>query len=77
MHQTIPLFPLSNGLFPDGMLHLQIFEVRYLDLIKRCHQQQLPFGVAWIQHGSEVQVPGQVPLLHSVGCMAHIRQFEQ
>ena len=77
MHQTIPLFPLTNGLFPDGMLHLQIFEVRYLDLIKRCHQQQFPFGVAWIQHGSEVQVPGQVPLLHSVGCMAHIRQFEQ
>ena len=77
MHQTIPLFPLSNGLFPDGMLHLQIFEVRYLDLIKRCHQQQLAFGVAWIKQGSEVQVPGQVPLLHGVGCMAHIRQFEQ
>ena len=59
------------------MLQLQIFEVRYLDLIKRCHQQQLPFGVAWIKQGSEVQVPGQVPSLHNVGCMAHIREFEQ
>lgn len=59
------------------MLSLQIFEVRYLDLIKRCQQQQLPFGVAWIKEGSEVQVPGQVPLLHSLGCMAHIREFEQ
>ena len=77
MQHTIPLFPLSSGLFPDGMLHLQIFEVRYLDLIKRCHQQQQTFGVALIQQGSEVQVPGQVPLLHSVGCMAHIREFEQ
>ena len=77
MHHTIPLFPLSHGLFPDGMLPLQIFEVRYLDLIKRCHQQQLPFGVAWIKEGSEVQVPGQVPSLHQVGCMAHIREFEQ
>jgi len=74
---TIPLFPLSHGLFPDGMLPLQIFEVRYLDLIKRCFQQQLPFGVAWIQEGSEVTVPGQVPLLHDVGCLAHIREFEQ
>jgi uncharacterized protein len=74
---TIPLFPLSHGLFPDGMLPLQIFEVRYLDLIKRCYQQQLPFGVAWIQEGSEVTVPGQVPLLHDVGCLAHIREFEQ
>ena len=76
-HHTIPLFPLSQGLFPDGMLSLQIFEVRYLDLIKRCQQQQLPFGVAWIKEGSEVQVPGQEPSLHSVGCMAHIREFEQ
>jgi Lon protease-like protein len=77
VHHTIPLFPLSQGLFPDGMLSLQIFEVRYLDLIKRCHQQQLPFGVAWIKEGSEVQVPGQVPSLHPVGCLAHIREFEQ
>lgn len=77
VHDTIPLFPLSQGLFPDGLLPLQIFEVRYLDLIKRCHQQQQPFGVAWIQQGSEVQVPGQVPTLHPVGCMAHIRELKQ
>jgi len=77
VHDTIPLFPLSQGLFPDGLLQLQIFEVRYLDLIKRCHQQQQPFGVAWIQQGSEVQVPGQVPMLHHVGCMAHIKELEQ
>ncbi len=76
VQDTIPLFPLSQGLFPDGMLQLQIFEVRYLDLIKRCQQQQQPFGVAWIQQGSEVQVPGQVPTLHDHGCMAHIREFE-
>ncbi len=77
MQHTIPLFPLSQGVFPDGMLPLQIFEVRYLDLIKRCHQQQLPFGIAWIQQGSEVQVPGEVPALHSLGCLAHIREMEQ
>jgi uncharacterized protein len=76
MKHKIPLFPLSHGLFPDGLLSLQIFEVRYLDLIKRCHQQQLPFGVAWLKKGSEVQVPGETPLLHSFGCMAHIREFE-
>jgi len=77
VQHTIPLFPLSQGVFPDGMLSLQIFEVRYLDLIKRCHQQQLPFGIAWIQQGSEVQVPGEVPALHSLGCLAHIREMEQ
>jgi Lon protease-like protein len=30
---TFPLFPLSTVLFPDGVLPLQIFEVRYLDMI--------------------------------------------
>lgn len=77
MTQQIPLFPLSHGLFPDGMLSLQIFEVRYLDLIKRCHQQQLPFGVVWLKKGREVQVPGEIPLMHTHGCLAHIREFEQ
>jgi uncharacterized protein len=77
MTYTIPLFPLSHGIFPDGMLQLQIFEVRYLDLIKRCYQNQTPFGVAWLRAGSEVQVPGEQPLMYEHGCMAHIREFEQ
>lgn len=74
---TIPLFPLSHGVFPDGMLQLQIFEVRYLDLIKRCHREYTPFGVTWIKTGREVLVPGEQPLMHVHGCMAHIREFEQ
>lgn len=77
MTDTIPLFPLSHGVFPDGMLQLQIFEVRYLDLMKRSSQNQQAFGVAWLRAGREVQVPGEEPLLHQFGCMAHIRKFEQ
>ncbi|MSQ56978.1 MAG: peptidase S16 [Limnohabitans sp.] len=69
----IPLFPLQHGIYPDGMLQLQIFEVRYLDLIKRCHQTQTPFGVVWLKEGHEVQIPGETPQLHPIGCMAHIR----
>lgn len=77
MKDKIPLFPLSQGVYPDGMLQLQIFEVRYLDLMKRCHREQQPFGVAWLRQGSEVQVPGETPLMHKYGCMVHIRKFEQ
>jgi uncharacterized protein len=77
MTDMIPLFPLSHGIFPDGMLQLQIFEVRYLDLMKRCHQNQMPFGVAWLRSGREVQVPGEEPSMYSHGCLAHIREFEQ
>jgi Lon protease-like protein len=37
----------------------------------------LPFGLVWLKKGSEVQVPGETPLLHSYGCIAHIRDFEE
>ena len=74
--QTIPLFPLSHGLFPDGRLDLQIFEVRYLDLVRRCHREGTPFGVAWIEQGREVTVPGEQPQLFSHGTLAHIDSLE-
>lgn len=43
--QQLPIFPLPLVLFPGGLLPLQIFEVRYLDMIKHCHRDQRPFGV--------------------------------
>ena len=74
--ERIPLFPLSQGVFPDGVLRLQIFEVRYLDLIRRCHREKTPFGVAWLAAGNEVAVPSQVPRLHSLGTLAHIDDLQ-
>jgi hypothetical protein len=53
---TVPLFPLGTVLFPEGVLPLQIFEVRYLDMISRCLTEDLPFGVVLLTHGSEVRV---------------------
>ncbi len=32
---VLPLFPLKSVLFPKGRLPLQIFEQRYLDMIRR------------------------------------------
>src|SRR6478735_8257500 len=54
---SIPLFPLSTVLFPDGVLPLQIFEVRYLDMISRCLTDDEPFGVVLLTHGQEVRAP--------------------
>lgn len=51
----MPLFPLSTVLFPDGVLPLQVFEVRYLDMISRCLLDDSPFGVVMLTHGSEVR----------------------
>ena len=54
---TFPLFPLGTVLFPDGVLPLQIFEVRYLDMISRCIAHGTPFGVVLLTQGGEVRTP--------------------
>lgn len=55
---SLPLFPLGTVLFPGGLLPLQIFEVRYLDMIRKCHKAGAPFGVVSLTEGSEVRKPG-------------------
>lgn len=67
-----PLFPLAQGLFPDSLLRLTIFEVRYLSMIKRCQKEQSPFGVVFLKEGSEVQKAGEVEQLFGWGCLAQI-----
>lgn len=53
--KQLPLFPLQTVLFPGGWMPLRIFEVRYLDMIKRCHAAGAPFGVVCLSEGSEVR----------------------
>ena len=42
-------------LYPGGFLPLQIFEVRYLDMIGKCHKNGTPFGVVSLTRGTEVR----------------------
>jgi Lon protease-like protein len=82
---NLPLFPLGTVLFPGGWLPLQIFEVRYLDMVQRCHERGEPFGVVTLSQGSEVQRPaGDEPgqtfareAFHPVGTLAHIDTLER
>ncbi len=53
--RSLPLFPLGTVLYPDGLLPLRIFEVRYLDMIGKCHKSGAPFGVVALTEGSEVR----------------------
>jgi len=55
---SLPLFPLSTVLYPGGVLSLRIFEVRYLDMIGKCHKNGAPFGIVALTQGSEVRKPG-------------------
>lgn len=73
MSETLPLFPLGAMLFPGGRLSLQIFEPRYMDMVKRCLRDSSGFGVVAIKSGSEVVSPGTVaPTMYSIGVLAHI-----
>ncbi|AVO35084.1 LON peptidase substrate-binding domain-containing protein [Ottowia oryzae] len=69
----LPLFPLDTVLFPGGHLSLKVFEVRYLDMVRRCHEAGAPFGVVSLRQGSEVIRPGAPDeQLESIGTLAHI-----
>ena len=63
---SLPLFPLGSVLYPGGFLPLRIFEVRYLDMIGKCHKTGAPFGVVALTEGAEVRRPAS-PKAHSAG----------
>ncbi len=66
--RVIPLFPLNTVLFPGGMLGLQVFETRYLDMTTRCLREQSPFGVCLVSGRQE----DDILATHPVGTLAHI-----
>lgn len=83
----LPLFPLQTVLFPDGWMPLRIFEVRYLDMINRCHKAGAPFGVVCLSEGSEVRrIDPKAPptgdafareVFFPVGTLARIERLEK
>ncbi|MBG6070549.1 MULTISPECIES: LON peptidase substrate-binding domain-containing protein [unclassified Polaromonas] len=86
---SLPLFPLGTVLYPGGLLPLQIFEVRYLDMIGKCHKTGAPFGVVSLTQGSEVRKPANASVknaapsgdgfaneaFHTVGTLAKIIEY--
>ncbi|MCY7317818.1 MAG: LON peptidase substrate-binding domain-containing protein [Ramlibacter sp.] len=73
---SLPLFPLGTVLFPGGVLPLRIFEVRYLDMIGKCHKAGAPFGVVSLTQGNEVRQPDRTEAFAKVGTLATISEFD-
>lgn len=78
---SLPLFPLGTVLYPGGSLPLRIFEVRYLDMVRKCQRSGAPFGVVLLTQGAEVDkakpdglpagsCPGEA--FHAIGTLATI-----
>lgn len=73
---NLPLFPLGSVLYPGSVLPLRIFEVRYLDMVRRCVENGAPFGVVSLTQGVEVTKPGQYEAFAQIGTLAVITEHE-
>ena len=62
--QRIPIFPLGVVLLPRMPLPLHIFEERYKEMIARCIDESVPFGMVYAS-GSKIQ---------SSGCTARVER---
>ena len=72
-NETQPFFPLNTVLFPGEILPLQIFEQRYLSLVKSCMKNECGFVVVLINSGKEVN---DSPEIFRVGTYAKIIDWE-
>jgi Lon protease-like protein len=70
----LPLFPLGTVLFPGSELPLQVFEPRYVQLLRDLSEQgprERMFGVVSLQRGNEVGADGH-PVLAPTGTTARL-----
>lgn len=72
-NQHLPLFPLNTVIFVNGILQLQIFEQRYLNLVKSCMKNQHGFIAVLIRNGNEVN---DIPETYSVGTYVEIVDWD-
>lgn len=75
--QEIPLFPLQLVMFPGGRLDLQIFERRYIDLIRSCMRTETGFGICLLKKGLETMEAGTQQTIHRTGTYANIIDWDQ
>ena len=75
-NNEIPIFPLPLVALPGCRLPLQIFEPRYLDMVKFCMAQNSPFGVMTIDVSGSGKGPYE-PAMMPVGTTVRIVDFHE
>ena len=75
--EIIALFPLKSVLFPRGRLPLQIFEQRYINLIRHTMKTETGFGICLLKDGEEVAPQGVLQEVHRVGTYARVVDWDQ
>ncbi len=69
----VPLFPLNLVLFPGQTLPLHIVEERYKQMLQRCLQERIPFGIVLARDAGRFGRGSP----HSVGTLARITQVDE
>jgi Lon protease-like protein len=72
----LSLFPLKMVLFPGGLLHLKVFEARYLDMVGQCLRNQQPFGVVCLKQGAEAGPGAKGVRIEETGVLAAIGEVD-
>lgn len=72
----LALFPLGTVLLPGGRLSLQIFEQRYLNLVRSALKRQTAFGIVLLTAGAEVARAGVNTRFADVGVTAEIVDWD-
>lgn len=77
----LPIFPLSQPLFPGCRLPLRIFEPRYLRMVTEASKAGTGFVITLLKSGSEVDAHGaraqtQTVAFYDIGCWCQIIDFE-
>ena len=65
MTNFIPIFPLGIVVYPGEQLNLHIFEPRYKQLIRECHEQGRVFGIPTVLN-NKVQDFGSVVMIREI-----------
>ena len=69
----VPLFPLDLVLFPQMVVPLHIFELRYRLMVQRCLKENQPFGIVLMTGNDEAT---KTVTTAEVGCLAQILESE-
>ncbi|MCV6590514.1 MAG: LON peptidase substrate-binding domain-containing protein [Marinobacterium sp.] len=73
--QVLPLFPLPTLVYPGGLLPLQIFEPRYLRMVKDCLKHGSGFVVIQTVESEHSTQTASENTFYEVGCYCEISDW--
>tara|TARA_B100001013_G_scaffold336005_1_gene254904 strand:- start:1660 stop:2271 length:612 start_codon:yes stop_codon:yes gene_type:complete len=77
LSRELPIFPLTVIVLPGGYLPLQIFEPRYLDMVKKCMTQEIGFCVVLLRGNTDQPKSSKLPDHSPIGTYVEIVDFNQ